>query len=276
MPRPYFRQFGAVFGDEAHLFKAKSLTGIMTKLDTCKYRFGLTGTLDGTQTHRLVLEGLFGKAKYVVTTKELIDNKTLSELSIRCIVLKYPDEDREIVKEFDYGAELEYIVTKIERNTFLCDLMGHCNGNTLCLFQFVEKHGEPLYKLIKDKYKDRKVFFVYGGVNTDTREQIREIVENEENSIIVASYGTFSTGINIRNIDNIVFASPSKSKIRVLQSLGRGLRVGDKSKSLKVFDISDDLTSKSSRLNFTLRHFHERLNIYNEQGFNYKVDRIKL
>ena len=276
MPRPYFRQFGAVFGDEAHLFKAKSLTGIMTKLDTCKYRFGLTGTLDGTQTHRLVLEGLFGKAKYVITTKELIDNKTLSELKINCIVLKYPDEDIQITKDFDYHEELEYIVTKAERNNFLCELVGHCSGNTLTLFQFVEKHGEPLYKLIKDKYKDRKVFFVYGGVDTDTREQIREIVENEENSIIVASYGTFSTGINIRNIDNIVFASPSKSKIRVLQSLGRGLRRGDKSKSLKVFDISDDLTSESSRVNFTLRHFQQRLNIYKEQNFNFKIDKVKL
>ena len=276
MPRAYFRQFGAVFGDEAHLFKAKSLTGIMTKLDTCKYRFGLTGTLDGTQTHRLVLEGLFGKAKYVITTKELIDNKTLSELKINCIVLKYPDEDIQITKDFDYHEELEYIVTKVERNNFLCELVGHCSGNTLTLFQFVEKHGEPLYKLIKDKYKDRKVFFVYGGVDTDTREQIREIVENEENSIIVASYGTFSTGINIRNIDNIVFASPSKSKIRVLQSLGRGLRRGDKSKSLKVFDISDDLTSESSRVNFTLRHFQQRLNIYKEQNFNFKIDKVKL
>ena len=276
MPRAYFRQFGAVFGDEAHLFKAKSLTGIMTKLDTCKYRFGLTGTLDGTQTHRLVLEGLFGKAKYVVTTKELIDNKTLSNLKINCIVLKYPNEDRQIVKDFEYAAELEYIVTKIERNNFLCDLVGHCVGNTLCLFQFVEKHGEPLYNIINDKYKDRKVFFVYGGVSTDTREEIREIVENETDAIIVASYGTFSTGINIRNIDNIVFASPSKSKIRVLQSLGRGLRVGEKSKSLKVFDLADDLTSESSRLNFTLRHFQQRLNIYDEQKFDYKIDKVKL
>ena len=276
MPRAYFRQFGAVFGDEAHLFKAKSLTGIMTKLDTCEYRFGLTGTLDGTQTHRLVLEGLFGKAKYVVTTKELIDNKTLSNLKINCIVLKYPDEDRQIVKDFEYASELEYIVTKIERNNFLCDLVGHCVGNTLCLFQFVEKHGEPLYNIINDKYKDRKVFFVYGGVSTDTREEIREIVENETDAIIVASYGTFSTGINIRNIDNIVFASPSKSKIRVLQSLGRGLRLGDKSKSLKVFDLADDLTSAGGKLNFTLRHFQQRLNIYDEQKFDYKIDKVKL
>ena len=275
MPRAYFRQFGAVFGDEAHLFKAKSLTGIMTKLDHCKYRFGLTGTLDGTQTHRLVLEGLFGKAKYVVTTKELIDNKTLSELKINCIVLKYPDDDIQITKDFDYHEELEYIVTKTERNNFLCELVGHCNGNTLALFQFVEKHGEPLYKLIEDKYKDRKVFFVYGGVDTDTREQIREIVENEKNSIIVASYGTFSTGINIRNINNIVFSSPSKSKIRVLQSLGRGLRRGNKGQSLTVFDISVDL-SFFNRINFTLRHFQQRLNIYKEQGFNYKIDKVKL
>ena len=275
MPRQYFRQFGAVFGDEAHLFKAKSLTGIMTKLDTCKYRFGLTGTLDGTQTHRLVLEGLFGKAKYVVTTKELIDDKTLANLKIDCIILKYPDEDRQIVKDFEYAAELEYIVTKAERNTFVCNLVGHLSGNTLVLFQFVEKHGKILYDIIHDKYKDRKVFFVFGGVATDIREEIREIVENEKDAGIVASYGTFSTGINIRNINNIVFSSPSKSKIRVLQSLGRGLRQQGGGKTLRLYDISDDL-SLNSKLNFTLRHFKERLNIYNDQKFDYEIRRINL
>ena len=275
MPRQYFRQFGAVFGDEAHLFKAKSLTGIMTKLDTCKYRFGLTGTLDGTQTHRLVLEGLFGKAKYVVTTKELIDDKTLANLKIDCIILKYPDEDRQIVKDFEYAAELEYIVTKTERNTFVCNLVGHLSGNTLVLFQFVEKHGKILHDIIQDKYKDRKVFFVYGGVDTDTREEIREIVENEKDAVIVASYGTFSTGINIRNINNIVFASPSKSKIRVLKSLGRGLRQQGGNKTLRLYDISDDL-SLDSKLNFTIRHFKERLNIYNDQKFDYEIRRINL
>ena len=275
MPRQYFRQFGAVFGDEAHLFKAKSLTGIMTKLDTCKYRFGLTGTLDDTQTHRLVLEGLFGKSKYVITTKELIDNNTLANLKIDCIILKYPDEDRQIVKDFEYAAELEYIVTKAERNTFVCNLVGHLSGNTLVLFQFVEKHGKILHDIIQDKYKDRKVFFVYGGVDTDTREEIREIVENEKDAVIVASYGTFSTGINIRNISNIVFSSPSKSKIRVLQSLGRGLRQQGGNKTLRLYDISDDL-SFDSKLNFTLRHFKERLNIYNDQKFDYEIRRINL
>ena len=275
MPRQYFRQFGAVFGDEAHLFKAKSLTGIMTKLDTCKYRFGLTGTLDDTQTNRLVLEGLFGKARYVITTKELIDNNTLANLKINCIILKYPDEDRQIIKDFEYAAELEYIVTKIERNTFICNLVGHLNGNTLVLFQFVEKHGKILYDMINTQYKDRPIFFVYGGVDTDTREKIREIVENEKDAIIVASYGTFSTGINIRNIHNIVFSSPSKSKIRVLQSLGRGLRQQGGDKTLRLYDIADDL-SLDSKLNFTLRHFKERINIYDEQKFDYEIKRINL
>jgi type I site-specific restriction endonuclease len=153
--------------------------------------------------------------------------------------------------------------------------VGHLNGNTLVLFQFVEKHGKILYDIIQDKYKDRKVFFVYGGVDTDTREEIREIVENEKDAVIVASYGTFSTGINIRNISNIVFSSPSKSKIRVLQSLGRGLRQQGGNKTLRLYDISDDL-SFDSKLNFTIRHFKERLNIYNDQKFDYEIRRINL
>ena len=122
---------------------------------------------------------------------------------------------------------------------------------------------------------DRKVFFVYGGTDTKTREEIRSITENEKNAIIVASYGTFSTGINIRNLLNIVFASPSKSRIRVLQSIGRGLRRGENKNSIRLFDLSDDLSYREKQ-NFTLTHFNERLNIYNEEQFNYQIDRIKL
>lgn len=276
MPPRYFKQFGCVIGDEAHLFKAKSLTGIMTKLNKCKYRFGLTGTLDDTQTHRLVLEGLFGKSKYVITTKDLIDNKTLANLDINCIVLQHSSEDSQKVRDFDYAQELEFIITKPERNDFLVNLMGQLNGNTLCLFLFVEKHGQVLYDLLKDKYKDKPIFFVYGGVNTETREEIREIIENETNAIIVASYGTFSTGINIRNIHNIVFSSPSKSKIRVLQSIGRGLRKTDTKSTIRLFDVADDLNVTDTKVNFSLRHFYERLKIYKNQQFNYKINKVKL
>ena len=174
-----------------------------------------------------------------------------------------------------YVEELEYLVTNSTRNKFIVDLCRNIPGNTLCLFQLVEKHGKILYGQAKDEIEDRKVFFVYGGTDTGTREGIRSIVENEKNSIIIASYGTFSTGINIRNINNIVFASPSKSKIRVLQSIGRGLRATKSKMEVLVFDIADDISYRERR-NFTLNHFSERINIYNEQQFNYEISKVKL
>ena len=274
LDKKYFENFGCVIGDEAHLFKSKSLTSIMSKLINCKYRFGMTGTLDGTQTHRLVLEGLFGKVKKVTTTKELIDKDTLANLKIKCIVLKHKEEDCKEVKDLKYSDEIQYIVSHKTRNDFISRLCDKLTGNTLCLYQLVEKHGLVLYNLMKDF--DRKVFFIHGGVDTEDREDIRAITEKESNAIIVASYGTFSTGINIRNLHNIVFSSPSKSKIRVLQSIGRGLRKPDRGDiHTTLLDIADDFTYKD-RKNFTLNHFLERINIYNEEQFDYQIDKIRI
>ena len=261
MKKPYFKQFGCVIGDEAHLFKSKSLTSILTKLDLCKYRFGLTGTLDGTQTHRLVLEGLFGSVEKVTTTKELMESGTLADLEIKCIVLKHTEEESKNLRGFSYAEEINYLVGNDRRNRFIINLSDNLEGNTLCLFQLVLKHGKLLYDEMKNF--DRQVFFVYGGTNAETRENIRAITEKEKNAIIVASYGTFSTGVNIRNLHNM------------LQSLGRGLRKTESKRAVRLFDISDDLTYKS-RTNYTLNHFYERINIYNEEQFNYKIDRVKL
>ena len=271
--RPYFAQYGCIIGDEAHLFKAKSLTDIMAKSGEVRYRFGLTGTLDGTQTHRLVLEGLFGQVKKIISTKELIDRGTLAELEIDCIVLKHTDEEAKRVRYYTYAEEINYLVSHPKRNKFIEKLCASIKGNTLLLFQLVEKHGVLLYNELKTL--DRKVFFVYGGTTTETREKIRAITEKETNAIIVASYGTFSTGINIRAINNIVFASPSKSRVRVLQSIGRGLRQNDDKSKVKLFDVSDNISYKS-RPNFTYRHFTQRLNIYKEEQFKYQINRINL
>ena len=272
LPKSYFKQFQCVFGDEAHTFKAKSLTNIMEKLEDCPYRFGFTGTLDGTQTHRLVLEGLFGKVEKVITTKELIDKKTLAELNARCIILKHSEESAKEVKDYTYSEEINYLATHDKRNEFIVNLCKTLKGNTLCLFQLVEKHGNVLYDMMKD---DQKTFYVHGGTSAQEREHIRDIVNKSDKSIIVASYGTFSTGINIPNLNNIVFSSPSKSRIRVLQSIGRGLRKTDNKHSVLIYDISDDLSYKNKK-NFTLLHFEERLNIYNEESFSYKIDTVKI
>jgi superfamily II DNA or RNA helicase len=271
--RPYFAQYGCIIGDEAHLFKAKSLTDIMAKSGDVKYRFGLTGTLDGTQTHRLVLEGLFGQVKKIISTKELIDRGTLAKLEIDCIVLKHTEEEAQRVRYYTYAEEINYLVSHPKRNKFIEKLCKSIKGNTLLLFQLVEKHGVLLYNELKTL--DRKVFFVYGGTTTETREKIRAITEKETDAIIVASYGTFSTGINIRAINNIVFASPSKSRVRVLQSIGRGLRQSDNKDRVKLFDVSDNISYKS-RPNFTFRHFKQRLNIYKEEQFKYHINRINL
>ena len=276
LPKSYFEQFGCVFGDEAHLFKSKSLTEIMTKLIDCKYRIGLTGTLDGAHTHKLVLEGLFGAVNKVTTTKKLMDKKQLSNLAVRCLILKHSEANAKMVANGKYQDEIDHLVSSKPRNNFIKNLALKIKGNTLILFQLVEKHGKGLYELIENKSgKDREVFFVYGGVDAEQREKVREITEKSNNAIIVASYGTFSTGINIRNLHNIIFASPSKSRIRNLQSIGRGLRLGDNKVNATLYDIADDLQYKSKE-NFTLKHFQERINIYTEEEFDYEIHNINL
>ena len=276
LPGKWFEQFGCVFGDEAHNFKAKSLTSILTKMRDAEYRFGTTGTLDGTQTHKLVLEGLFGPAYYVTTTKDLMDKKQLAQLDIKVLLLKYKDEYcREVVK-YKYQDEIDWIVRYENRNNFIANLALDQDGNTLVLFQYVEKHGKPLYDLIlKKAHKRRKIFYVSGETDTDTREHVRKITEEQKNAIIVASLGTFSTGVNIRNLHNIVFASPSKSQIKVLQSIGRGLRKSDDGKDTTLYDIADDLHWKSAK-NYTLQHAAERIKIYSKERFKFNIIEIPL
>ena len=271
LPRKYFERFSVVVGDEAHQFKSKSLISIMTKLGNAKYRYGFTGTLDGTQTHKWVLEGLFGPSYKIIKTDELMKKGHVATLDINVLLLKHPPNKFETFED-----EIQYIITHSRRNNFIRNLALDLKGNTLILFARVEGHGEPLYNLINNNsIIDRHVFFVHGGVATEDREKIREITESENNAIIVASYGTFSTGINIKNLHNIIFASPSKSRIRNLQSIGRVLRKGSNKTKATLYDIADDISYKSKR-NYTLNHLIERIKVYNEEKFNYDIVNIPL
>ena len=271
LDRSFFEDYGVIIGDEAHLFKSKSLIEIMTKLHHAKYRFGFTGTLDGTQTHKWVLEGLFGPSYKVTRTDELMQQGHLSQLDIQCLVLKHPPQKFET-----YEDEIQYLISHEQRNKFITNLTLDLKGNSLLLFSRVEAHGAVLFDLINtNKRGDRKVFFIHGGVDTEERELVREITERENSAIIVASYGTFSTGINIRNLHNVIFASPSKSRIRNLQSIGRVLRKGKNKTKAVLYDISDDCTC-NSRKNYTLNHLIERIKIYNEENFNYEIITIQL
>ena len=268
LPKTWFEKFDVVIGDEAHQFKSKSLVSIMTKLYDTKYRYGFTGTLDGTQTHKWVLEGLFGPSYKIINTKELQEKGYLAKLNIKVLLLKHDPTT------FDtYQDEIEYLIGHEKRNKFIKNLSWDLKGNTLILYSRVATHGEVLYDIINKV--ERKIFFVHGGVDVEERESVRQITEKEDNAIIIASFGTFSTGINIKNLHNVIFASPSKSRIRTLQSIGRVLRKSKDKLNATLFDIADDC-KKGSKQNYTLNHLIERIKYYNEEKFSYEIIQIKI
>ena len=196
----------------------------------------------------------------------MINKEILSEFEIESVLLKYPKEVCQSYKKLTYQEEIGQLVQLQARNDFITDLAKKVKGNTLILFQYVKNHGIPLYDQMISKSKG-KVFLVHGGVSANIREEIRRITEQEDDAIIVASYGTFSTGVSIKKLHNIIFASPSKSRIRVLQSIGRQLRKSDQKEKARLFDISDDLRWKKY-VNHTYRHYEERLEIYNSENFD--------
>ena len=268
-PKEVLQSFDVVVGDEAHLFKAQTLKGILEKMKSTAIRIGTTGTLDGTEVHRLQLEGLFGPVKKVVSSSELIEDGTIAKIDIQCVILRHTKQ-----KKMSYQDEMDYLVSHQGRNHFITNLVGSLKGNTLVLFQYIEKHGQPLWEMFNPMVARNKgtLHYVHGATDTEDRESVREIVEKGTNNVILASYGTFSTGVNIKRIDNVVFASPSKSRIRNLQSIGRGLRKADGKDSMRLFDIADDLQCE----NHTLNHLKERINIYNEESFPYEIQQFDL
>jgi len=270
LPRKFFDKFNILIGDEAHLYDSKSLTGVLEKLTYCNIRIGLSGTLKGTKTNALILQGLFGPIYVAAKTAELIEQGYLTKPKIKILILKHTKDNCKLAatKKFDYASEIDFLCAHNERNKFIMDLASATKGNTLILFQRVETHGLQLYTELQKRHDD--VFYIHGGIKGDKREIIRQYVKSRTNCKIAASFGTFSTGVNIPNLHNIILASPTKSAIRLLQSLGRGLRLHDSKSSLNVYDIADDM-SQGKRLNTTLKHSMERIKIYADEQFEYKI-----
>lgn len=272
----WVRQFQCVIVDEAHGAKAKSLVGIMEAAVDVRYRFGFTGTLDGTLTNRMVLEGLFGPVVRVITTRELMDRGTIAEARPEVVVLGYPDAARRAARGMTYMEEIEFIVSSPARLEYLVNLVESLRGNTLLLFTRVEQHGLPIYEAIKARIGDkRRVHVVHGGVDGEERDDIRGLVEEDDDAVVVCSYGTFSQGVNVRRVHNIVMASPYKSRIIVPQSIGRGLRMAEDKTECVIYDVADDLSWRG-RQNHTLRHCEERVKMYAEMGLDYRMTRLAL
>jgi superfamily II DNA or RNA helicase len=275
LKKDWFDKYGTVIGDEAHLYEAKSLVKIMENLTECRNRFGTTGTLsDGAGPHPLVLQGLFGKIIEETTTSELMELGELAKLKVQAIVLVHTEAQKEQMKYETYDNEMKYLCSSIARNNFIANLTLSLKGNILILYRFVEGHGKILHDLLKSKAPQREIHFVSGEVGGDDREQIRQWVIEGTNTITVASFGTFSTGIDIPNLDVVIAASPYKSRVKVLQSIGRGVRKY-KDKVCTWYDIADDLTWRKWK-NHTLKHFAKRIMMYAQQKFDYKIYKVQL
>lgn len=271
-PASWYAQYGSVICDEVHTAQAKSIKGMMEKLLICPDRIGLTGTLQECKTNQLVLKGLFGSVYKAVTTRQLIDNNQVSQISIRIVRFNYNINDKKLLGKADYQTEVKFLLEHEKRNAVVSKMAATLPGNTLVIFNRIE-HGKRLLEQI-GKPEGKHVYYIAGETEKDAREAIRHLAE-ENDCIIVASLGVFSTGVNIRNLHNLIFAHPSKSKIKVLQSIGRVLRKSDDGRPATVYDLVDDL-KQGSRDNYALRHAAERFKYYTTENFDFKINSVDL
>ncbi len=281
MPPSWFAQFGCVMVDEVHLAKSKSIAGIMEKCTTTPFRFGFTGTLDNLQCHRLILEGLFGTVARVATTNELVKKKQLTPPKVIVCVLEYPEAVRKQMRRSDYVAEIDFLVGCGPRNKFLTKLCEAQKGNTLLLFQLVKKMGETLTAQIDNLISPggvdspRQVWYIDGNVPADYREGVRHKMQEATNDVLCASFGTTQLGVNIPNLRTLIFAHPSKSVVRVLQSIGRILRLHEGKDRATIIDVVDDLRI-GAYVNHTFKHAEARMAYYAAEKFPIVLRRINM
>lgn len=271
VPKKWYDQFGLVFGDEAHGAKAMSMKAIMSALGKCKYRFGTTGTLDDDPLNEHTIMGLFGPKYKSISTREMMDEGYAAPIEIKCIILDYDEEISKGCKGKKYADEIDYIVNLPERNKFVKNLALSLDNNKLIFFHRIV-HGEELKKIIEPDAKG-PVFFIAGSVDKEIREEIRGAIEKESDAILLASLGTTSTGISINKLKHMISAHPSKAKITILQAIGRMLRLHPEIKMVYLYDIVDDF-SVGKYKNYALKHFEERVKIYDKEQHNYKIYKV--
>lgn len=282
----WFEQFGMMMNDECHLATGMSISKIVAGLRDCPYKLGLSGSLKDGKANIMQYVGLFGEIYKPVSTAQLMEDGQVTDLKINSIFLRYPDSIAAAMKGKTYQEEIKFIQKAKKRNKWVANLavkLSSKQENVFLMFKNAE-HGKELFQMVKDLGHE-KVYFVNGEVDTDTRNALKVMAENGTGIIVVASYGVFSTGISVKNLHHVIFAHPVKSKIIVLQTIGRVLRKHTSKSIATVWDIIDDIgvkpKSKASKkkyvhLNYALKHALERIQRYAEEKFNYVMKTIEL
>ena len=280
LKKSWFKNIELSILDEAHLAKGQSLQKMSEKMVNAQYKIGMTGTLDGTQVHRLVVEGCTGRAVEITTNKKMMDQGKTTPIKINYLYFDYPKDESMRIKSFKYQDEIKYIIHHDKRNQVLCKLLAKTKGNTLVLFNNIV-HGERMYEEFLQNHPNKKCYLLHGSFTADQRNDVIDIMEKDDDIVTFASYGIFSTGVSINNIHNVVLGSPTKSRIRLLQSIGRGLRLAEGKQFVTLWDIVDDFTylkrgGKNTHYNYAYDHGTERLKIYISQEFQYRISKLKI
>lgn len=264
--------YDAIIVDEAHTAKGTELQKILQMATDVSYRIGTTGTVDKEKVNELTIIGNLGPVEKIVTTAELIESGDLSGLTIKAMIMQYAEEICKTNKALDYVGEIDFICGHDFRNRAIRSIALTSPGTTLILCSKVSAHLIPIYEFISaraEKY-DKEVFMIHGGIDPDERERIRKYAIANPGVILVCSYQTCQQGINIPNIENVVFAGPSKSMIRVLQSIGRGIRKSSGKLEMILYDFVDDMRYKKYT-NTLFTHFTERMKIYRSEKFDVEM-----
>ena len=272
----FFSEFDSFICDEVHLAKGDSIQKIANKCINASYRLGVTGSLSDSYTDELVIRGAFGSVYKLIDNKEMIEKGYSTPYKIKCILLKYNEKISQAMKYLSWNDEVDFLLESPERNKYIAKLVKNLNNNTLILFEKIKKHGVPLLQLLKSALPDRKIFYIDGSISNDQRLKIIDYMKDHNDIILLATYQTFSTGINLRNLHNLVFSSPFKSKIRLVQSLGRMLRKMKDKDSVTVYDLVDDLSYKSHKNNTLTQFTDNRMVYYDNEKADYKIYRVNI
>lgn len=281
----WFDNFDVIIADECHTYKSDAIKKMMENTGNVKKKYGLTATISNDMyevpsskdsPNTMTLMGLFGSISRTATTKELMDRNIIAKLKIKMITMNHDSTTKSMLakKNFDYASEMKIIGENVDRRNKIVKMVKNIKGNSILLFNFAKTFGIPLYEQLKNEMPDHKIFYVDKSTSGEDRATYQKIADEEDNVIIVASYGVFSTGISINNIHNVFFITPYKALTRILQSIGRGLRMKDGKTHCNLYDIIDDI--KGKRTNITLNHSQDRYKIYLRENFDdikfYNID----
>jgi len=287
----FFNQFKVILNDEVHHASAKTIKNIFEKAEKTPVKIGCTGTLDEEKkaTDEMLIRGLFGKKFIATTTRELIDRGTVSDIDITCINLEYPEDFRKQIRtrhnkeKITYASEIDILIGSKDgiiqgypnRQNFIAKLALKItdNKNTLILCRYI-RHAQELNDILSN-ITNKKIFLIYGTVKAEYRDEIRSILEKETNIIVIATYKTLGEGVSINNLHNIIFSSPIKGMIGVLQAIGRALRLHKSKIKARLYDIGDNF-SIGKYINFSYQHFTKRIEYYIKGKLDYKILNIKL